>query len=595
MRNQGKDDAMNLKQSRYKDGRIWLSIVKKFSQDGISKTRTVEKIGWLHELEGSFDDPIAHFKAYAKELTERERELSAPRTITIHPLKKIDTRTDNRKNLGFAALSSIYFELGLDVFFNNRQRHKNFEYSTDGIIRLLSFDRILHPSSKKSAWEGRGAYFESFDFSLDDTYRALTHAARFKDALMVHLNRRISELYGRDTELVYYDVTNYYFEIDKPDTLRKKGVSKEHRPDPIVQMGLLMDKGGLPVAFDLFAGNTVDCETLIPVLERIKGRGDAGDFGFARVICVADKGLNTSDNIAALLAEGDGYVFSKSVRKADGGTLEWILDGIGYRTSNKGDDGGFKIKERITEREINVTVKAADKARGIKKKTKKVKVTEKQVAFYSEKYDRRAKAERADAVQKARTIAAHPTRLKSMLDKTAAKYIKGVTVDDNGEICELKEVLFFDEAKLAAEEALDGYYIVSTSEADRDSKDIIDIYRGLWRIEETFRITKSDFCARPVYVSRQDHIEAHFMVCFIALLIMRVLQMKCGWRHSAAAIADTLAAASGTYEGDNWWLFDHREAVIDDIGTTLGLDFTKERLTAGQIRSLVGFTKKVGR
>jgi transposase len=595
MRNKGKDGAMNLKQSRYKDGRVWLSIVKKFSQDGISKTRTVEKIGWLHELEDSFDDPIAHFKAYAKELTERERELSAPRTIIIHPLKKIDTRTDNRKNLGFVALSSIYYELGLDVFFENRQRHKNFGYSTDAIIRLLSFNRILHPASKKSAWESRKTYFESFDFSLDDTYRALTHAAKLKDALMAYLNRRISELYVRDTELVYYDVTNYYFEIDKPDTLRKKGVSKEHRPDPIVQMGLLMDKGGLPVAYDLFSGNTVDCETLIPVLARIKGRGEAGNFGFARVICVADKGLNTSDNIAALLAKGDGYVFSKSVRKADEGTVGWVTDDCGYRTLGEGDDSGFKIKERIIEREIKVTVQAADKARGLKKKTKKVKITEKQVAFYSEKYDRRAKAERADAVQKARKIAAHPTRLKSLLDKTAAKYIQGVSVDDNGEIYELKEVLFFDEVKLAAEEALDGYYIVSTSEVNRSSKDIIDIYRGLWRIEETFRITKSDFCARPVYVSRQDHIEAHFMVCFIALLIMRIVQMKCGWKHSAGAIADTLAAASATFEGDNWWLFDHRDDVIDDIGNTLGLDFTKERLTAGQIRSLVGSTKKTGR
>jgi transposase len=585
---------MNLKQSRYKDGRVWLSIVKKYSKDGISKTRTVEKVGWLSELEKDHEDPIAHFKARAKELTDAEAEQSAARTITIHPLERIDKRRDNRKNLGFSALSGIYYGLGLDDFFINRQRHKKFDYSVDAVMRLLVFDRVLHPSSKKAAWEGRDAYFESFDFSKDDTYRALTHAAGLKDALMVHVSNQVSRLYGRDTELVYYDVTNYYFEVDEPDALRRKGVSKEHRPEPIVQMGLLMDKGGLPVAYDLFAGNTVDCETLIPILARIKGAHGQGGFGFGRVICVADKGLNTSDNIAALLAKGDGYVFSKSIRKADGQTQEWVTSDAGWRVFDGGGDGIFKIKERIIQRGVKVTVQAADKARGVRKKTKGVQITEKQVAFYSEKYDRRAKRERAEAVAKARDMALHPPKLKAMMERTAAKYIKGITVDDDGVITEMGEVLLFDEERLAKEEALDGYYVISTSEAEKDSEEVIDIYRGLWRIEETFRVTKSDLQARPVYVSRQDHIEAHFMVCFIALLIVRVLQLKCGWRHSARAIATTLAAASATFEGDNWWLFDHRDDVLDDIGAVTGIDFTRLRLTRGQIRSLVGKTKKSG-
>lgn len=583
---------MNLKQSRYKDGRVWLSIVKKYSKDGISKTRTVEKIGWLDEQE--MDDPIAHYKAYAKELTAKEQEEYGARSIVIHPLERIDARADNRKNLGFAALSCVYYDLGLDDFFKNRQRHKGFGYSVDAIIRLLTFGRILHPSSKKAAWESKGSYFESFVFTLDDTYRALTHAATLKDALLAHLNSKVMGLYGRDTDLVYYDVTNYYFEIDDADELRRKGVSKEHRPNPIVQMGLLMDKGGLPVAWDLFSGNTVDCQTLIPVLSRIKGHGGAGGFGFSRIVCVADKGLNSSDNIAALLAKGDGYVFSMSVRGADERTKAWAVSAAGYRTYGTGADGAFMVKERIEERTLKVTVQAADKAKGMKKKTRNVKTTEKQVAFWSEKYDRRAKAERADAVAKARGMAARPSKLKAMLEKTAAKYLVGVSVDDDGVITERPEVLLFNEERLAAEEALDGYYVISTSEVEKTSEEIIDIYRGLWRIEETFKVTKSDLEARPVFVSRRDHIEAHFMICFIALLIMRILQMKTGWRHSASAIAQTLAAASATHEGDNWWLFDHRDDVLEDIGEATGIDFTRRRLTAGKIRSLVGATKKSG-
>jgi len=581
---------MNLKQTKYKDGRVWLSIVKKYRKDGISKTRTVEKIGWLSELEEQYDDPVSHFRAYAKELTVREQEESASRTITIHPLKKIDKRTQNRKNLGFAALSDVYHSLQLHTFFINRQRHRDFSYSVDAACRLFLFDRILHPSSKKGAWEGKEGYFERFTLSLDDAYRALTHIASLKDSLLAYLNTQVTSLYGRDIELVYYDVTNYYFEADTKDELRKKGVSKEHRPDPIVQMGLLLDKGGLPVAYDLFPGNTLDCETLIPILSRIKDKDST--YGFFRIIAVADKGINTSDNIAALTAKKDGYVFSKSVRGATSEMKNWAADDHGYEAFAGGEDGAFMIKSRIAIREISITVRAADKERGIKKKTKKEKLTEKQVAFWSEKYDRRAKAERAEAVAKARAMVANPSKLKSMLEHTAAKYIQGLKVDDNGEIIECADVLLFDSEKLAVEEALDGYYVISTSEVGKADLEILDIYRGLWRIEDTFRVTKSDLEARPVYVWTKEHIEAHFLICFIALLIIRILQIKTDWQYSAARIAESLAAASGTHEGDNWWLFDHRDDVIDDIGAALGIDFSRERLTAGAARSLVAKTKK---
>jgi len=585
---------MYLKQTRYKDGRVWLSIVRNYWQEGVSRTRTVEKVGWLSDLKDRYPDPVAHFKAYAKELTAREQEATAARTITIHPLKRIDARRRNRKNLGFAAASAIYHRLRLHEFLDNRQRHRGFGYSADAACRLLVYDRILHPSSKKGAWEGREGYFDRFDLSRDDCYRALTHMRSLKDALMAHLNAQVSALYGRDAELVYYDVTNYYFDTDSTDRLRKKGVSKEHRPSPVVQMGLLLDAGGLPVAYDLFPGNTLDCETLIPILSRIKGKGGAGAYGFPRIIAVADKGINTSDNIAALLAKGDGYVFSRSARKATGEMQAWVTDRRGYGAlDGPGTDGAFMIKSRIAIREIAVTVQEADKAKGTRRKTRRMEVTERQVAFWSEKYDRRAKAERAEAVAKARQMVARPSKLKSMLEHTAARYVVGLKVDDNGEVIERPDVLVFDEAKLDAEEELDGYYVLTTSEVGKSDREVLDIYRGLWRIEETFRVAKSDLSARPVYVWTEEHIEAHFLICFIALLIIRILQKETGWKYSAARIAETLSEASGTLEGDNWWLFNHRDDVIDDIGAALGIDFTRERLTAGQIRSLVGKTKKV--
>jgi transposase len=212
------------------------------------------------------------------------------------------------------------------------------EYNVNSIMKLLVFSRILAPASKKKTFENKDWYFENFDFTLDDIYHCLTFANSKRDNLKLHLHRKIKEQYGRNTELVYYDVTNYYFEIDEPDELRKKSVSKEHRTDPIVQMGLFMDTMGMPISYDLFPGNTNDCSTLIPLLVKIKREYDIG-----RVIVVADKGMNTGMNIAYNLIKGDGYVYSQTVRGGHKELKDYVLDGGGYR--QMGDD--YRIKSRL--------------------------------------------------------------------------------------------------------------------------------------------------------------------------------------------------------------------------------------------------------
>jgi len=580
---------MRLKQTRTKDGRVWLSIVRRYREGGVSKTKTVERVGWLDELKESFDDPVAHFSARAEALTIAEAEAAAARAVEIHPLEKIDARGDLRKNLGFCALSAIYHELGLDGFFKNHQRHRGFEYSVDAVVRLLVFDRVLRPSSKRGAFAAAGDYFESFKFSLDDVYRALTHIAGLKDALLEQLNGRVATTWGRPDKFAYYDVTNYYFEIDEPDDLRRKGVSKEHRPEPIVQMGLLMDASGLPVAYDLFCGNTPDCDTLTTVLSHIRGEKRVAS-GFGRVVVVADRGVNTSDNVFSLLAKGDGYVFAKSVRGASAELQRWVRSEAGYSPGLDRDGAAFRSKSRIAERTLTVTVAAATD--DSPKKTKRTKVTEKQVAFWSAKYAARARSERAEAVARARAMVASPPKLKALIDHTAAKYVLGVTVDENGEAAEVDSVLLFDSERLAREEELDGYYVISTSETQMTAAEIIESYRELWRIEESFRVTKSDLCYRPIYLSDPDHIKAHFAICFIALLICRILQVETGWRHSVATIAETLSRASGTHLSENWWVFDHRDGAIDEIGAALGIDFRRKYLTSGEIRSIVASTKK---
>lgn len=577
------------KATRKSDGRTYLSIVTGYRDEaGISRTKTVRSLGYLDVLEKDFDDPVAHFSAVAAEMDAEARAAQAPAMLTIRPAERLRADGCERKNLGFSALSAVYHELGLDAFFKNRQRHRLFGFSVDQAVRLLVFNRVLEPGSKRSAQGGCQGYFDSFDLSLDDIYSALTHISGHKDALISHLNSKIGQAYGRDKELFYYDVTNYYFEIDRADdpgkrgVARKKGVSKEHRPNPIIQMGLLLDGNALPVSYDLFSGNTHDCQTLVPVLSAARKELDA-----KRIVIVADKGLCTGDNIIAALAKGDGYVFSHTVRGASAKLKEWVLSDAGYQELGT---EGFKLKSRIAARTVNVAVQEKDGAR--KRRAKAQEVTETQVAYYSPKYAARAKAERSEAVAKAQAMVACPPRLKSMIDHTAAKYVKGITINDDGEILDVSEVLSFDSGRLAEEERLDGYYLICTSESDRGAGEIIDIYRGLWRIEETFKVTKSDLVARPVFLSREDRIAAHFMICFIALLILRILQMRTNWKHSASVIAKTLKDANGVFEGENWYLFDHYDYVLEDIGAATNIDFTKRRLTRSDIKTLVGNTKK---
>jgi len=569
---------MNLQISNYR-GRKYLAIVRGY-RDPVTKKvkhRSVKSLGYLDELEKQYSDPVAHFKQVAADMTRQEVEASPPAVITLKRNELLEPGAGNRKNIGYAALSAIYHELGLDLFLNNSARKQKANYSVNAILRLLVYSRILDPASKKRTYDNRGEYFEKADFSLEDVYHCLTFANTLGKELQRHLHDAITKRYGRRTETVYYDVTNYYFEIDMQDELRKKGVSKEHRPDPIVQMGLFMDADGIPLSYGLFPGNTNDCETLLPMLAETK---DA--YGIGRAIIVADKGMNTATNIASCVLGGYGYVFSQTVRGGSKELKQYVLDEAGYKWI--GDD--YKKKCRLYPREITV--------KDIQGKEKKVRIDEKQVVFYSRDYDKRAKADRAPVVQKARDMALNPAKYSRSTSYGAAKYMKNLTFDKKtGEILiQGGQMPAFDEAKLAEEELYDGYYIIVSSELKKTDDDIIDIYRGLWRIEESFRITKNDFETRPVYLSRQERIKAHFLICFVALVIARLLQKRLGGKFSIASIADSLSNASCTRLEENWYVQNYCDDVIVALKNDMGIDLTRKYLQLGDIKKILAATKK---
>jgi transposase len=580
---------LNLKQSRRKDGRIYLSIEKAYRDKatGKSKAKTIQSLGYLDELEKEYDDPIAHFKELARKMTEEENS-SRKLTLSINMAEKLSVGTDNRKNLGYAAVLKIYHELAMDSFFKNKSRHENFEYNTNSIMIMLVVSRLLSPGSKKKAFEEKDRYFERFNFSLADVYRSLSHFSKIATEFQRYLNSQISAKYGRNTKTIYYDVTNFYFEIDEADELRKSGLSKEKRRDPIVQMGLAMDADGIPLHYELFPGNTVDKETFRPVIGEVRRNYDTG-----RVIVVADMGIITGDNIFYLQGKEkgknfNGYVFSFSVRGGTKAFKEFVLSAEGY----VGKDGkpadehtDFKIKSRRIARDINVTL---DNGKKVKKT-----VYEKQVVFWGRKYALKAKAEREEVLKKAHDLAANPQKYTKATSYGAAKYVKNLKFDEKtGEILEVKERPVFDSAKVAEEEKYDGYYAIVTSEMDMSDTEVIETYRGLWEIEETFRVTKGVLETRPVYVSLKDHINAHFLTCFIALTIMRIIQKKTGKLYSAEKIVECLNKISCSNEYENIYLFDYRSELSDTIGKTLEIDFTNKRLRLGDIKKILGQAKK---
>lgn len=566
-----------------KTGKTTLSIRKGYrDSNGKVKHSTVKNLGNLDVLKLQFDDPISHFKNVVAKMNEEEKQNNLPITMSFDKNEKLIENTDNSKNFGYSALSKIYHELNIDKFIKTKFQTRKFsEYKINNIMKLLVFARALFPDSKKSTYENKNIFFENTDFSLKEVYNALTYIFPFKKQLQSYIYDHIQEQYKPNNEAIYYDVTNYYFEIDDNDDFRKKGVCKEHRPNPIVQMGLFMDSLGLPMCYDLFEGNTNDCLTLKPMVQELQKNYNVG-----KVIIVADKGLNTGNNIAYNKAIGNGYVMSLSVRGANADLRDYVLNEDGYIYN---EDKTYKKKSRLSPREIMITTKDKN---GKTVRTKQ-NVDEKQVVFWSADYAKRAKAERQPAIDKAKDLIGNIQKYNKKNCVGASKYVKHLVFDKKtGEIIEAKSQLYLDEDKIAEEEKLDGYYMIVSSEFDRTDDEIIDIYRGLWRIEETFRVTKSELDTRPVYVSRKEHIEAHFLTCYLALVLSRVLQHKLDKKYSVSKILESLSKCNCCNEQENIYLFNYYDDILKDIGEVTNINFSLKRRYLQDIKKILGNTKK---
>lgn len=566
-----------------KTGRTYLQIVHGYrDKDGKSKSKTIKSIGYLDDLEKIYDDPIAHFEQTAKQM-ENERLENDEIVIKIKANSRINKEDKNRKNFGHVVFNKVYHELQLDRFFNNKQRHEKFKYDSNSIMKVLLFARLLYPCSKKKTVEIKDRFFDKADFTLDDTYSCLKHFNKIEKEAQQFIHERIVDQYDRNTDLIYYDVTNYYFEIDQSDEFRKKGACKSNSSNPIVQMGLAVDTQGIPISYQLFEGNTHDSQTLMPILNTIKNQ-----FQTNRIIVVADKGLNSGDNIAFNTVLGDGYIYSQSVRGASEDLKKYVLDDNGYRWIDKDKD--FKIKSRITPTTINVTV---GKYANGKNKKKKVAIDQKQVIFYSRKYAVRSKKKREEALVKAIDLIANPAKYTKATSYGAAAYVANIDFDkETGEFKDTGKMLFLDEEKIKQEELLDGYYAIVTSEFNESDERIVELYHGLWKIEESFKVTKSTLDARPVYLTLKEHINAHFFICFISLVIARLVEIRLKNKYTIEKILDSLRSVSCSHMDTNHYLFDYSDEVTDDINEAFNLDIGQKVMTLKEIKKIFANVKK---
>jgi transposase len=550
--------AYRLGKQNLKKG-IYLTIEKKYWDKEKKRpgTKHCKSLGYLHDLQKQYTDPLTHFKEIVNQMNSDEKA-SNKLMLPIDMNEELPNETHTRYNIGYAVIMKIYHELELDRFFNNKARHETFKFNTNSIMKLLTTTRILHPSSKKNSYEYKDRFFERFNFELHHVYRALSHFSKIGTECQRFISDQINTKFGRDTRLMYFDVTNFHFEIDKTDDLRKRGKEKNNRPDPIVQMALAMDANGIPLYYKLFPGNTHDSKTFVPVFKDVCVR-----FAPGRVIAVADMGCTSSDNIF-FLKGGDrdkrknGYVFSFSIRKGSEIFKKYVLDDTGYtdRDGKNLEDGyDFKIKSRVEVREIKVSMKNGSK--------KNMLIDEKQVVFWSEKYAKKAQAEREEILKKAHDIIANPKNHNKKTVHGASVYIKNIIFDKKtGEICEKPgKKLYFNNEKAEEDAKYDGYYCLITSELEMPAQRVIEIYRGLSDIEDNFKVAKSNLDIRPVYVSREDRINAHVLICFISLVILRLIQKKTDYKYTPEQIATCLKNISCSLEHENVYLFDYRSNI----------------------------------
>ena len=557
-----------------------LYVTKSIYVNGVSTSKVVEKLGTYDELKEKLngEDPIEWAKAYVAELTRKEKEEKREVMVRYSPAKQIDKDEQKTFNGGYLFLQQIYHQLGLSKISKVISDKYKFTYNLDSVLSRLVYSRIIFSASKLATCEQSRLFMEQPEFELQHVYRSLEVLAKESDYIQSELYKNSLKICDRNKGILYYDCTNYFFETEQEDGLRQYGVSKEHRPNPIVQMGLFMDGDGFPLAFCINKGNTNEQVTLKPLEKKI-----ISDFGLSRFVVCTDAGLASVANRKFNDIQDRAFITTQSIKKLKASLREWALDSTGWKMS--GSDVLYDLTELNEDSNLDLTFY---KERWIKEKD----LEQKLIVTFSTKYQKYQQSIRNRQVERAqKVIDTNPGKLKKCNSNDYKRFISKSHCTENGEVAE-NESYSINTDLIAGEAAYDGFYAVCTN-LDDDASAIIKVNQRRWEIEESFRIMKSEFKARPVYLQRDDRIEAHFTTCFISLMIYRILEKKLGEKYTCHDIVTGLRDMNFfEITGEGYLPTYTRTDLTDDLHDAFGFRTDYQIVNTKQMKKIFKDTKK---
>lgn len=596
---------MKLTVSKSKNATLYY-VQKSYRTDsGKSSTRTVERLGTIEEVKARFgeENTLDAVKAYIKELTLADKEQRRDVVVKLSQNKMIKQNEQNSYNGGYLFLQKVYYELGLDKICNKiEKRHKN-EYGLNSILSMLLYTRILYPGSKLSSLEDAKNFIEQPKVDIHQVYRALSLLSKESDGIQAAVYKNSLKLGARHDKVIYYDCTNYYFESEEENGLRQYGRSKENRPNPIVQMGLFTDIDGIPLAFCINPGNTAETTTLKPLEDKLKE-----DFGLSKVVVCTDGGLASYENRKNDHVGERAFITVQSLKKLEKSLQDWSMETTGWKIAEFKDTNETQKADMDKQHDKEYDLSKLDpkeyanmlfyKERWIKVGKKNDQLEQRLIVTFSFKYKEYLQHIREKQIARAQSIIERGVAEKCGKGQNDPKrFIKRDSCTVDGELAEYTSYSLNQEM-IDQEARFDGFYGICTDLEDK-ATDIIKTNGGRWIIEDCFRITKTEFEARPVYLQRDDRIKAHFLTCFLALILYKYLAKKinrAGYHFSANNIISTLKDMNFvSVAGEGYIPTYTRTDLTNNLHGSAGFRTDTQIVSKQRMKSIISESKKTSK
>ena len=570
---------MRLKVNKSKNSINYYIITDTKTKDGKRSTKVFKKLGNEQEILkiSNGESPLEWAKKQVDIVNKQIEEKTLKVTAEFSQSNLIEENKQLSFNCGYLFLQDIYYSLGLDKICNVISDKYRIKYNLNSILSNLIYTRIIEPSSKLSAFETAKTFLEQPDFELQNIYRALGIIANETENIESAVYKNSLNVVNRNTKILYYDCTNYFFEIEEAEGIKQYGKSKENRPLPIVQMGLFMDGDGFPLAFVIDSGNTNEQVTLKPLEKQI-----IKDFELSKFVVCTDAGLASIENRKFNEVQDRSFIVTQSLKKIKGHLKEWALSKDGWHKLNS--------KKIINLNDIDNSSSNEEifyKERWINENG----LSQRLIVSYSPKYAAYQKSVRSSQIERAQKLINNPSSANRNRQNDPKRFIKSTSVTNDGEVAD-KKILTLNQSAIELESAFDGFYAVCTTLED-DISEIIKVNKRRWEIEESFRILKSDFKARPVYLKRDDRIKAHFTTCFLALLIYRILEHKLNGKFTSSQIINTLRNMNlRNLEGVGFIPTYTRTPITNALHTNFNFRTDTEITTLKEMKKILNLTKK---